>query len=1041
VLAQKVALREVNAHSIVNATTRITFAAKRHVTAAAVVFGGIAPYPWRAAKTEAAMAGRELTLAGAASLANILAGEVRDELRRWRKRMAEVPDEGFSEEYRVQLAVGMLYKAIVNAIVARGGVVPPNVRSSGEVKWGNWPVSTGRQQYATEAFKAPVAQPYIKSTAMYQTSGQIHYTHELPVPPRTTNGAFVQSRRALAKYHFVIPDAGGGAGDVGGSAGALRAHLSRYAPGSFIDLITHENIKNGGINLQGMGLDQPIFAVDLVSYVGQSIALVLATTEQEAIRIAAYVTEQCVAYTQPGAPWTGKWSEPIVGLLDALAKGSIYPDAPAAATYVQHIWKVIRPQSELDWAREKDPLERAIRRPRRATVGSAPCLVVESSQLTGGQVHFYMETQACVAIPSDEGRILIRPSTQSPMEMHQTTAMALGVHYHHVEVNVAPVGGGFGGKTEQARFVVGATAVAAKATKLPVRVAVPRAEDTAMIGKRHGYFGQTQIAVDTGAVRPEDRGIIQGLQVKMWGDGGAFYDCSFIVSNCVQLRTDNAYRIANFESRIDVCRTNTAPSTAMRSFGDVQGTNIVENAIDDAAVALGMLPEELREKNLYDRGDVTPFGQALSYCYMKQVWAYVKEVSGYAEKRAAVDEFNRQNKWVKRGIAILPVKYGSGYNLAQLEQAGVVAVVNQADGTIVIHQSGVEIGQGLATQARQVAAYVLGVPMSLIYIDNVDTGITPNPTSTGGSTGTPYAAEAVKQTCEQLRTRLMEFGYRLLKDKGDDWCKSNNIDFWNYGAGEGKGWATPIELPGGRKVLIWQFLVQMAYAQRVNLLTAFTAKIRGGEVPTPAMTFKPMDQQPQIPGIEINKETKLGGGVDSFVGFTYSAACAVAEVDVLTGEVKILSADIVYDMGASMNPAIDIGQVEGAFIQGVGYLLTEKLVFEPEGESKGRLNSDNTWRYKIPAVTTIPLEMNTYLFPREQKAPEVPPDANEIFSAKEVGEPPLVLANSVFFAVKAAIRATRVERGRDPLFQFDAPATVQEVRRACDVGERDLGEK
>ena len=479
-----------------------------------------------------------------------------------------------------------------------------------------------------------------------------------------------------------------------------------------------------------------------------------------------------------------------------MAKGSIYPDAPAAATYVQHIWKIIRPESELDWAREKNPLDRAIRRPRRATVGAAPCLVVESSQLTGGQVHFYMETQACVAIPSDEGRILVRPSTQSPMEMHQTTAMALGLQYHQVEVNVAPVGGGFGGKTEQARFVVGATAVAAKATKRPVRVAVPRAEDTAMIGKRHGYYGQTQIAVDTGAVRPQDRGIIQGLQVKMWGDGGAFYDCSFIVSNCVQLRTDNAYRIANFESRIDVCRTNTAPSTAMRSFGDVQGTNIVENAIDDAAVALGMLPEELREKNLYDRGDVTPFGQALSYCYMKQVWAYVKEVAGYAEKRAAVDEFNRQNKWVKRGLAILPVKYGSGYNLAQLEQAGVVAVVNQADGTIVIHQSGVEIGQGLATQARQVAAYVLGVPMSLIYIDNVDTGITPNPTSTGGSTGTPYAAEAVKQTCEQLRARLMEFGYQLLKDNGDDWCKSNGIDFWNYGAGEGQGWATQVELAG-----------------------------------------------------------------------------------------------------------------------------------------------------------------------------------------------------------------------------------------------------
>ena len=190
-------------------------------------------------------------------------------------------------------------------------------------------------------------------------------------------------------------------------------------------------------------------------------------------------------------------------------------------------------------------------------------------------------------------------------------------------------GGAFGGKTEQARFVTGPTAVAAKATKRPVRVAVPRDEDTAMIGKRHAYYGQYQIAVDRGEVRPEDKGIIHGLQLKLWGDGGAFYDCSFIVSNCIQLRTDNAYRVANFESQIDVCRTNTAPNTAFRAFGDIQGKNIVENAIDDAAFALGMPAEDLREKNLYNAGDVTPFGQALSYCYMKQVWAYVKKVSNY----------------------------------------------------------------------------------------------------------------------------------------------------------------------------------------------------------------------------------------------------------------------------------------------------------------------------------------------------------------------------------------------------------------------------
>lgn len=1033
VLAQKVALREVNAHSIVNVTTRFSFSDNCHVEEAHLVLGGITPYPWHARATEMAMQGEELTLENIGELASLLAEEVREQLRNERDRMAEVPDEGFTEEYRIQLAVAFFYKAVVNALLARGASVPDRLRTSGEVKWGNWPVSKGRQTYSKKQdFKAPVALPYIKNTAVYQTSGQLHYTHELAVPPLTVNGAFVQSRRALANFHFVIPDSDG----TSVTPSTLRKHLSSYAPASFIDLITQENIKNGGINLQGMGLDQPLYAVDMVSYVGQTIAMVLATTEQEAIRIAQYVTEHCVAYASPKKPWTGKWREPIVDLLEAIEKGSIFPDAPKAVPYVSHIWKITRPGSQFDWVdKEKKPLDRSIQ-VCETKVGSAPCLVVTSTQLNGGQAHFYMEPQGCIAIPVDEGRILVRPSTQSPMAMHQTTAMALGLPYHHVEIDIAPVGGGFGGKTEQTRFVTGATAVAAKATKRPVRVAVPRAEDTAMIGKRHAYYGQYQIAVDTGAVRPKDRGVIQGFQVKLWGNGGAFYDCSFIVSNCIQLRTDNAYRIKNFQSQIDVCRTNTAPSTAMRSFGDVQGKNIIENAIDDAAVVLGMTSEELREINMYDTGDVTPFGQALTFCYMKQVWEYVKEVSRYKEKRDAIKKFNDENKWVKRGIAIIPVKYGSGYNLAQLEQASAVVVVNQADGTIVIHQPGVEIGQGLTTQSQQVAAYVLGIPMEMIFIDNVNTNVIPNPTSTGGSTGTPYAAEAVKQTCEQLRGRLMEFGYQLLKDNGDQWCKDQGVDFWNYTADGGLGWATIVTPPNKPKGMIWQFLVQIAYAKRVNLVTSFTAKIRGGEEQIPVMTFKTEAEQPDIPGIERIKDAKLGGGVDSFVGFTYSAACSVAEVDILTGEVKIISSDIVYDMGWSMNPALDIGQVEGAFVQGVGYLLTEKLVFEPKGDDAGRLNTDNTWRYKIPATTTIPLEMNTYLFPRDSVS--VPENPNDIFSAKEVGEPPLVLANSVFFAVKDAIRASRIERDLTPLFHFDAPATVQEVRRACEVTEEDL---
>jgi xanthine dehydrogenase/oxidase len=273
----------------------------------------------------------------------------------------------------------------------------------------------------------------------------------------------------------------------------------------------------------------------------------------------------------------------------------------------------------------------------------------------------------------------------------------------------------------------------------------------------------------------------------------------------------------------------------------------------------------------------------------------------------------------------------------------------------------------------------------------------------------------------------------MLKENGNDWCKAHGIDFWNYGL---EGWAAEVTI-NNKCNLIWQNLVQLAYSLRVNLISSFTAPLQGGTTPIPAMTFKPVSEQPEIPGVPIAEGTKtISGIVDSFMGFTYSGSCSVVEVDILTGEVKIRSADIVYDMGWSLNPAIDIGQVEGAFVQGIGYLLTEKLVFEPEGPEKGRLNTDNTWRYKPPAITTIPLEMNVHLFPRD--IPNVPENPNDLFSSKEVGEPPLVLANSVFFAIKDAVRASRLERNLSGLFRMDAPATVQEVRRACEVSINDF---
>ncbi|MEO6520768.1 MAG: molybdopterin cofactor-binding domain-containing protein [Mucilaginibacter sp.] len=1030
ILAQKVALRDVNSHSIVNSAIRIETNAGMKVNDVRLVFGGLAPYPWQAAKTEKLLSGKVLTLQLIPDLIASLTEEVKAVMLQWKKRLHGLPDEGFTDDYKVQLAVAFFYKAIIKTLIEKGVNVPPGIRSSALITWGRWPVSNGLQYYEAQEFKAPLSKPYIKFTAVEQASGQLHYTHELPVPPGTVYGSLVQSRKSLANYYFTIP---GQEGQV--TSNELRDYLSGKFD-SFIDLINYEVFKDGGINMLGMGADQPVFSSGEVNYVGQCIAMIGADSEQHAEMIADYVTDNCVGYTAvnpiPNTPdW---WSKPILSLKDAIDKNSIYPDYPEAASFVSHIWKITRPGSQLEWVKTKNPVDEKIVN-RTTLVDGNICAVVESTQLSGGQAHFYMETQAVIAEPVDGKRTIIRPSSQSPMGVHSAVAMSTAVQYNSIDVRVSPVGGAFGGKTEQSNFVFAAAAVASKALKRPVRLILSREQDTGMIGKRHAYYSQYQIAIDKGETTPANKGLLRGLSNKMYGDGGAFYDCSFIVSNCIITRADNAYRIANFQAQIDVCRTNTSPSTAFRAFGDIQGKIMLENAIDDAAFSIGMTAEEVREKNLYDRGDVTPFGQALTYCYMKQVWKYLKEKTAYDSKVKEVAEYNKQNKWRKRGLSIIPVKYGSGYNLTLLEQSGAMVSIYQGDGSIIVHQGGVEMGQGLLTQIRQVASYILNVPMTLIEVLGPKTSIIPNPTSTGASTGTSYNAEAVKRVCEQLRSRLMDFGYEMLKQHGNEWCQKQGIDFWNHGI---LGWRAEPGGSTGKSKLIWQNLVSMAFQNRISLTCNLNMPITGGETPTPNLSYKPNNEQPKIPGY-ISKPDGAPGAFDSFSGFTYSAACSVVEVDILTGETKILSSDIVYDIGWSMNPALDVGQVEGAFVQGIGYVLTEKLAYEPEGPDAGRLNTLNTWTYKPPATSTIPLEMNVHLFPRNNPdVVNIPQSPSDIMSAKEVGEPPLVLAASVFFAIKAAVRASRIERKLSGLFKMDSPATVQEVREACEVSNKDF---
>lgn len=1028
-LAQKVALREVNSHSIVNATTLffVTPPAGGETCpvfgACHLVFGGIAPYAWSAVETAAFLKGRPADFTVLQEAIDLLGDEVDRQLERWAARLAALKDEGFSNNYRRELAQTYLFKAFVNALLrVAPNQVPPAIASAGKITWGTWPVSDGRQRYQTDLYAAPLSKPYVKLMAMYQAQGEVRYTHEIPATSSALFGALVQSPVALGRYRFKHPETSAPL-----TPSELQAWLLANKTGS-IDLVTAEDIPPGGKHLQGMGNDQPIFADDTLVYEGQVIALVLAESQMDAERLARFIEQQALDIL-PDAE--GK--SPTLSIEDAIAGDQIFPDCPKSAPFVTHIWKVTRAGSDLSWVRDRSPLDQ----PLMATeipFGDGSCRLVESNQAVGAQLHFYMETQSAVAEPEDGNGMRIHPSTQSPKAVHDAVCAVLDVPQNQVGIDVRQVGGAYGGKTESSRFVPAAAAIACNKTRRPVHLLLDRESDSAFNGRRHPVLGQYQLAVETGDRRPEDKGLIRGLMGRFFSDGGAFYDCSMVVADCIQLRVDSAYYVPNYQTEFDVCRTNKAPNTAYRTFGDIQGTLILENAIEDAAVALGMDPAKLREKNLYQRGQSTPGGQGLPYCYLREVWDYAKEISDFDDRQRAVARFNEKNRWRKRGLCLMPLKYGSGYNLVLLEQTSAMVNIYASDGTILIRQGGVDMGQGMLTKIVQIAAYELNVPMEIIRIESSDTRVTPSPTSTGASTGTQYNGEAVRQSCAVLRDRLHAFGQEMLRLHGAEWCRNQGINYWDFGT---EGWRKVIG-GGNKPATIWQKIVALAFQNRVNLQAQVDAKIPGGTGIVPNVAFKPRDLQPTGTGIPIDPNGAFSEVANTYVGFTYSAAAVEVEVDILTGEKKVLRADIVYDMGKSLNPAIDIGQVEGAFVQGLGYVLTEQMVFQPDGPEIGRLNTVNTWRYKPPAITTIPLEMNVHLFPRE-RAEHVPEDPNTLFSSKEVGEPPMVLANAAFFAVKSAIRASRVERNLDPLFPMNAPATVQEVRRATAIDRGDLG--
>lgn len=1011
--AQKTALREVNAHSIVNMGSVIDVQMDGKLAtfeSVSIVLNGFGARPFQAFETEQAMHGKpvneETVIRALAALERDAKNNVLDE-----KRSRNLPDEGFSLGYKLLLSKVFLYKAIVNAQIVSGIPVPENLRSAGISKWGKWGVSGGSQHYQTYRYELPLSEPYIKLMALYQSQGEVRYTHEIVPKHGSLFGALIVTTTATGGYRIT------GTKATGSEALRFVREKLKKEP-SFKALISWDNIPEHGNNMQGMGGDQPLFLTDndQIMFAGQPIAMVLASDQKSADEIAKHAQENLFDCFDKSAP--------ILTIEDAVKQGQIFPDCPVSASNLAHIWKVTRPKSDLAWVQNNDKV---------TLINEHPCAIVDSVQNVGGQLHFYMETQACVAEALDGGTMLVRASTQDPKTVQGAIASTLNLPQNQVGVQVPQVGGAYGGKTEQSRLVSAMAALGSYTTGKPVHLLLDRETDSALIGKRHPYHGAFKLAVDNGTKDSKNKGKLLGLYAEMIGDGGAYYDCSFVVSDCMQLRIDSAYYVPNYQTEIDVCRTNTSPNTAYRSFGDSQATLMVENAIEDAAVALDLDATELRAMNLYQQGQKTPGGQVLKYCYQKEVWDYCRAKSNYDRRKVAVDKYNAANRWRKRGICLMPLKYGSGFNLAMLEQTTAMVSIYEADGTILVRQGGVDMGQGMTTKLAQIAAYSLNVPIELIRVDTADTRVIPNPSTTGASTGTQFSGRAITQACEVLKDRLS----RYCLGKGDDWARSLGMTSAASAVEEWYGYYTN---QSGETKATWPEIIKSAFADRVNLQAQEKAVAPGGTKRVPNVAFKPKSKQPPGTGIPIDEHGEFSETIQEYVGFTYNAACAEVEVDILTGETKIIRVDIVYDMGKSMNPAIDIGQIEGAFIQGVGYILTENVTYQPANVGSipaGTLVTKNTWRYKPPAISTVPSEMNVWLFPREL-AKAVPENPNDLFSSKEVGEPPMVLANSVFFAIKSAIRASRKERKLAENFQMASPASVQTIAQACEVTGAEL---
>lgn len=598
---------------------------------------------------------------------------------------------------------------------------------------------------------------------------------------------------------------------------------------------------------------------------------------------------------------------------------------------------------------------------------------IEGELIIGGQEHMYLEGQVSMAIPEEEDRMLVYSSSQHPSEVQKLIAEVLNIKLHKVVVDMRRMGGGFGGKETQAAQWACIAAIFASRNKVAVKLRLPRMMDMMATGKRHPFENRFKVATDR-------QGLLQATHIEINGNCGHSPDLSDAIVDRAMFHADNGYFLADCYVEGHRCRTNQVSHTAYRGFGGPQGMIVAEAMMDAIARKLGKDPLAIRKLNLYDKDsrNTTQYGMQVEHNLLADLIDKLEASCDYQLRRKQIAQFNKNSLIIKKGLALTPVKFGISFTAKHLNQAGALLHI-YTDGSMQINHGGTEMGQGLHTKIGQIVANEFGVPLEHVEVTSTRTDKVPNTSPTAASSGTDLNGKAAQNACLIIKQRLAEF-YATQVNGSEHDAKFNQQ-----------------HVSIGEHCIAFSELVQQAYMDRISLSAS-------GFYRTPKLQYD-----------------RATGNGRPFFYFAYGASCSEVSIDTLTGEYKVDRVDILHDVGKSLNPAIDIGQIEGGFIQGMGWLTTEELLWD----DSGKLISNNAATYKIPAIGDTPEIFNVDLYPRAN-------DEDSIYHSKAVGEPPLMLANSVWCALKDAI-SSLTDYQIDPVLH--PPATPEKVFNAVEQAQ------